>query len=148
MKTYEEVCKEMKTLEEILIEFKETSKKIDAIADAEKRYHIERDYGFGGDGQPYRVYEYTRKERRILDDLFEEKKMIIKREEEEKKAKAEARKIAKAENLGMTLEEYEEMKKTKAKVTRYKREMRECEKEIENLKARMEYMKKFIEENE
>lgn len=138
MKTYLEICNE-------IVEFR---KECDARADAEKRYHIARDYGFGGDGQPYRVYDYTEEENAKMFALRVEEMNAYEKELEEEKARKIARKIAKAENLGMTLEEYEEMKKTKAKVTRYKREMRECEKEIENLKARMEYMKKFIEENE
>ena len=138
MKNYKELCEELQAY----------VKECDARADAEKRYHIEKDYGFGGCGQPYRVYEYTEEEKAKLFNLRLERNRAYAREEEEKEEKATARKIAKAENLGMTLEEYEEMKKTKAKVTRYKREMRECENEIEKLKARMEYMKKFIEENE
>lgn len=138
MKNYKELCEEIRAF----------IRECDARADAENRYHIERDCGFGGDNQPYRVYEYTEEENATLANLRAEINEARTREEEEKKAKAEARKIAKAEKLGLTLEEYEEMKKTKAKITRYKREMEECANEIKRLEARMEQMRKFIEANE
>ena len=61
---------------------------------------------------------------------------------EKKKALAQKKidkKIAKAQEIGMTVEEYEEYERKKKNYKRHLAEIRKCEEEIERLKREIEY---------
>lgn len=77
----------------------------------------------------------------------EEARAEAERKEAERKEKAKAREEAKAEAMGMTVEEYKEAKKIKAKKTRYNNEIKRMEAEIEKMKAEIERKRKWIENN-
>ena len=84
--------------------------------------------------------------KKFCDDTLAEKKA-----EKEKEEKAKQRKIdnekRRAEENGMTVEEYRAWKKLQAKKKRYAREIAEFEKEIEKLQNAIAWKKKFLEEN-
>ena len=84
--------------------------------------------------------------KKFCDETLAEKKA-----EKEKEEKAKQRKIdnekKKAEENGMTVEEYRAYKKLQAKKKRYAREIAEFEKEIEKLQNAIAWKKKFLEEN-
>ena len=65
-------------------------------------------------------------------------------EEKEAKAKKEDKEKEKAAKLGMTAEEYKEYKKLQAKKTRYRREIKKAEEEIERLKKEVEWKKDYL----
>ena len=69
-----------------------------------------------------------------------------KRKEEEKKARTAKREEERAAALGLTIEEYKELKKKEAKVKRYEKENRDAEKQIEELKKEIARREKMIEE--
>ena len=84
--------------------------------------------------------------KKFCDDTLAEKKA-----EKEKEEKAKQRKIdnekRRAEENGMTVEEYRAWKKLQAKKKRYAKEIAEFEKEIEKLQNAIAWKKKFLEEN-
>ena len=78
----------------------------------------------------------------------EEIRAELKEKKEEKKAKQLANQKKKAENLNLTLEEFQKQKKIKSKITRYKREVKGLLETIERLKEEIEYKQNFIKDNE
>lgn len=84
--------------------------------------------------------------KKFCDETLAEKKA-----EKEKEEKAKQRKIdnekRRAEENGMTVEEYRAYKKLQAKKKRYAKEIAEFEKEIEKLQNAIAWKKKFLEEN-
>lgn len=65
-----------------------------------------------------------------------------KKAEEDKKAKAIAREKAKAEQAGMTVEEYKAEQNRKRKIRKLEREIAELEEELNNKKKYLEKIKK------
>jgi hypothetical protein len=82
---------------------------------------------------------------------FCDKTLAEKKAEKEKEEKAKQRKIdnekRRAEENGMTVEEYRAYKKLQAKKKRYEREIAKFEEEIEKLQKAIAWKKKFLEEN-
>ena len=82
---------------------------------------------------------------------FCDKVLADRKAEEEKAEKAKHRKIdnekRRAEENGMTVEEYRTYKKVQAKKKKYAKEIVEFEKQIEKLQNAIAWKKKFIEEN-
>jgi len=82
---------------------------------------------------------------------FCDKTLAEKKTEKEKEEKAKQRKIdnekRRAEENGMTVEEYRAYKKLQAKKKRYEREIAKFEEEIEKLQKAIAWKKKFLEEN-
>ena len=76
-------------------------------------------------------------------DTWEEKKVKKEKARIEAKAKKLAKETAKAEALGMSLEEYKEMVKKEKKIKALKKDIANLESELEELKAEL----KKIEEN-
>ncbi len=102
--------------------------------------HLMAFLGLGGAPQTDEEFK------KFCDETLAEKKA-----EKEKEEKAKQRKIdnekKKAEENGMTVEEYRAHKKLQAKKKRYAREIAEFEKEIEKLQNAIAWKKKFLEEN-
>lgn len=80
-----------------------------------------------------------------LETLAEARARIAKAEQEAKEKKNEKIK-AKADALGMTVEEYKEYKRIEDKKKRYTREIKQLEEEIANAQKEIAYRKKFLEE--
>ncbi len=66
----------------------------------------------------------------------------LEREKEERKAKKEAREKAKAEEKGMTLEEYKAFKKREKEIKTLESKIVETKAELEKMEKRMEELKK------
>lgn len=120
---------------EILATYTEKEQKIIAL-----QMHIMSFLGLGGAPQTDEEFK------KFCDETLAEKKA-----EKEKEEKAKQRKIdnekRRAEENGMTVEEYRAWKKLQAKKKRYAREIAEFEKEIEKLQNAIAWKKKFLEEN-
>jgi len=84
--------------------------------------------------------------KKFCDETLAEKKAEKEKEERTKQRKIENEK-RRAEENGMTVEEYRAYKKLQAKKKRYAKEIAEFEKEIEKLQKAIAWKKKFIEEN-
>ena len=84
--------------------------------------------------------------KKFCDETLAEKKA-----EKEKEEKAKQRKIdnekRRAEENGMTVEEYRAWKKLQTKKRRYEREIAEFEEQIKKLQNAIAWKKKFLEEN-
>lgn len=80
---------------------------------------------------------------KVLSDYAEMKQI-----EAEKKAKRAEKEKAKAEAMGLTVEEFRRLKGKKSAVTRVSREIEELEKELKAKKAYLERVKKEIEKIE
>jgi len=102
--------------------------------------HLMAFLGLGGAPQTDEEFK------KFCDETLAEKKA-----EKEKEEKAKQRKIdnekRRAEENGMTVEEYRAYKKLQAKKKRYAKEIAEFEKEIEKLQNAIAWKKKFLEEN-
>jgi len=65
--------------------------------------------------------------------------------EKAKQARKEAREKAKADEMGMTIEEYKAHKKLQAKIRRYENEVMNAEAEIKRLEKEIAWKKEYIE---
>lgn len=84
--------------------------------------------------------------KKFCDETLAEKKAEKEKEERTKQRKIENEK-RRAEENGMTVEEYRAYKKLQAKKKRYEREIAKFEEEIEKLQKAIAWKKKFLEEN-
>lgn len=84
--------------------------------------------------------------KKFCDETLAEKKAEKEKEERAKQRRIDNEK-RRAEENGMTVEEYRAYKKLQAKKKRYAREIAEFEKEIEKLQNAIAWKKKFLEEN-
>jgi hypothetical protein len=76
-----------------------------------------------------------------------EREERINQQKEKEQAKKIAKETEKAIKKGMTLEEYQADKKKKAKIARYKREVRQMEEQIAELEKQIAYKKNWLAEN-
>ena len=84
--------------------------------------------------------------KKFCDDTLAEKKAEKEKEERAKQRKIDNEK-RRAEENGMTVEEYRTWKKVQAKKKKYAKEIAEFEKEIKKLQNAIAWKKRFIEEN-
>ena len=84
--------------------------------------------------------------KKFCDETLAEKKAEKEKEERAKQRKFDNEK-RRAEENGMTVEEYRAWKKLQAKKKRYAREIAEFEEEIKKLQNAIAWKKKFLEEN-
>jgi hypothetical protein len=87
-------------------------------------------------------------ETRTAYDAFHQAIAERKAKEAAAKERRKATEKRKAEENGMTVEEYKKFKAEKAKLTRYKKEIEEMAVEIEEIKKRIAYRKRVIKEAE
>lgn len=84
--------------------------------------------------------------KKFCDETLAEKKAEKEKEERAKQKRIDNEK-RRAEENGMTVEEYRAWKKLQAKKKRYAREIAEFEEEIKKLQNAIAWKKKFLEEN-
>jgi len=120
---------------EILANYTEEEQKIIAFS-----IQIRAFVGIGGAPQTDAEFKA------FCDETLAEKKAEKEKEERTKQRRIENEKRRADEN-GMTVEEYRVYKKLQAKKKRYAKEIAEFEKEIEKLQKAIAWKKKFIEEN-
>lgn len=120
---------------EILANYTEEEQKIIAFS-----IQIMAFVGIGGAPQTDEEFK------KFCDETLAEKKAEKEKEERTKQRKIENEK-RRAEENGMSVEEYRAYKKLQAKKKRYAKDIAEFEKEIEKLQKAIAWKKKFIEEN-